>query len=117
MMTSVIWLIVACSGPGAQAQIHSNTSISIVLFLVSVGIALLSAVRLVATRNGAGKAVSTVVLAALHPGWWMSSYSGDCGTDRVAFSTLVTIACAVLLVLLLRNRERRPSERSGVREG
>ncbi len=53
-----------------------------------------------------------LLLILVHPGWWMSARSGDCGyTLRLASMALTFLAVVVagLLVVLARRNARRPA--------
>jgi hypothetical protein len=95
--------LMACSGPHALEAIHTSITISLGLFGLAVVSAVGPVARFATSRRRLGRFVSVVVLAALHPGWWMQVYSmGDCGTTRLVFSALATTTCAILAVPLWR---------------
>ena|ERR1700682_4749577 len=94
--------LMACSGPHALEHIHTNITVSLVLFGLAVATAVGPVARFAASRRRLGRFVSLVVLAGLHPGWWMSPYSGDCGEMRLVSSALATIACTFLAIPLWR---------------
>jgi peptidoglycan/LPS O-acetylase OafA/YrhL len=53
-----------------------------------------------------------LLLVVVHPGWWMSARSGDCGhTLRLASValTFLSVMVAGLLVVLARRSARRPA--------
>ncbi len=94
--------LMACSGPHALEHIHTNITVSLALFGLAVVSATGPVARFAASRRRLGRFVSVVVLAALHPGWWVPAYSGDCGEMRLVSSALATIACIFLAVPLWR---------------
>jgi len=94
--------LMACSGPHALESIHTNIRISLVLFGLAVAIAAGPVAWFATSRRRLGRFLSLVVLAALHPGWWMPAYSGDCGELRLVSSALATIACTFLAIPLWR---------------
>src|ERR1700693_4829759 len=98
--------LMACSGPHALEHIHTNITISLALFGLAVVSAMGSVARFATSRRRVGRVFSVVALAALHPGWWVPIYSGDCGEMRLVSSALATIACAFLAVPLWRRPQR-----------
>jgi hypothetical protein len=99
-------LLMACSGPHALEHIHTNITISLALFGLAVASAMGAVARFATSRRRVGRFVAVVVLAALHPGWWVPAYSGDCGQMRLVSSALATIACTLLAVPLWRRPQR-----------
>jgi hypothetical protein len=94
--------LMACSGPHALEHIQTNITISLALFGLAVVSAMGPVARFATSRRSVGRFISVVVLAALHPGWWVPAYSGDCGELRLVSSALATIACVFLAVPLWR---------------
>lgn len=94
----------ACSGPEAAEAIRWNTLAALALFLAAVAATVFTVFRqrrLGRTRKSAAWLFAPVVL---HPGWWMSSVGGDCGTVRFHSSWVAT--GAVLLLCFFRERFR-----------
>jgi hypothetical protein len=96
--------LMACSGPHALEHIHTNITISFVLFGLAGATAVGAVAQFATSRRRLGRFVSLVVLVGLHPGWWVSAYSGDCGELRLVSSALATIACTFLAIPLWRRR-------------
>lgn len=80
----------ACSGPGAGEAIVRNEGLGWALWAAT----LLIAGAFVATprlrARGWRSSWPLVLLVLLHPGWWMSARSGDCGQTLREGSLLVT---------------------------
>ncbi len=93
----------ACSGPGAARAMTNNMLAGWVLLAVAAGVA---ATVLVLTRSPKPPWSARwlpAVLAAIHPGWWMSVRSGDCGfmlrNTSIAMTAIVTaVGCAIYLL-------------------
>ncbi|MDC3955257.1 hypothetical protein [Polyangium jinanense] len=79
----------ACSGPGAMEAILRAERLGWILWgvtlLVAVGSTLVPRLRAAGFR----KQWPLLLLLVLHPGWWMSARSGDCGRTLLAGSVLV----------------------------
>ncbi|MDI1479339.1 hypothetical protein [Polyangium sp. y55x31] len=86
----------ACSGPGAMEAILRAERFGWILWfvtaLVAVGSTFVPRVRAAGVR----KQWPLLLLLVLHPGWWMSARSGDCGRTLLASSVL---AAALTLVV------------------
>jgi hypothetical protein len=93
----------ACSGPDAAERIAHNERIAWILFAVSLVIGLTFAfLPRLRTRRKARWAL--LVLAVVHPGWWMGS-GGDCGVTLLCSACLMTfVTLIVACVLLWRTR-------------
>ena len=89
----------ACSGPGAQEAIQWNTRASLLLFLAAVAATVLTVFLRRRWKRPRKSAARVVVPVALHPGWWMSSLSGDCGITRFHAAMVVTGCRAASLLL------------------
>jgi len=80
----------ACSGPGALAHILRAERLGWMLWgatlLVAGGSAFIPRFR----ARGWRRQWPLMLLVALHPGWWMSARSGDCGCALIEGSVLVT---------------------------
>jgi hypothetical protein len=96
------WLLVAsviprpalaCSGPGAMETILANERVGWTLFFVSAAIAAVAAVLL--RSRGWRKLWPLAAVVFVHPGWWLSARSGDCG------GTLHMASIAITIVTLL----------------
>lgn len=107
----------ACSGPAAPALIAQNELFGGLSFVVSLVLAVGAYSQLV--RRGAGWLGSSalpMLLALVHPGWWLSARHGDCGFHLYAGSLGLTAAqIAAVAWLLWRNRRRdeRPAPNLG----
>src|SRR6267143_897587 len=97
MLTSSVCL--ACSGPHALQRIRDNTSRSWVCFWITVATALLAGILSLMTRYQDWRLAWAALLVPVHPGWWMSSTRGDCGTDRFIGSVAVTGLSVVFTAL------------------
>lgn len=118
MLFAVTWVAVlaprdavACSGPGAAANIETATIVGWASFALSVALAgtVSVALRTRRTRKAAAALVSVLfTLTLAHPGLWVSANSGDCGSLRLMLSVVVAVLEAVsvglVLPFLLRNR-------------
>lgn len=99
----------ACSGPDAMSTILQNERTGWLLW----GGALLAAGAAAATapmrREGWRARWPLVAVLVLHPGWWMSARSGDCGFTLRSGSYLMTaVAILVAGVAYLRARSAKP---------
>lgn len=93
-------LALACSGPGAMAAILRAERMGWMLW----GATLLLAGAVVFFRlraDGWRAQWPLLLLVGLHPGWWMSARSGDCGRLLVLGSIGVTALAPLVLGLLL----------------
>lgn len=79
-----------------MAHIQKNIAISTVLHGVSMVFAVVAIAAFAIRSRRSGRLTSTLALAGLHPGWWVTAYSGDCGEARLALSVVATVICAVL---------------------
>jgi len=81
--------VFACSGPGAaramfKAQLFGGCS-----WIASIG--MIAGATLLRRRRDGGRRVPWLAgLVAIHPGWWMSAYGGDCGAALVSWSLVAT---------------------------
>jgi len=82
-MAAMVTAMLACSGPGALAHIHENIAISTVLHAVAMAFAFAALVAFAIRSRRYGRLASTLVLAGLHPAWWVPAYSGDCGESAL----------------------------------
>jgi hypothetical protein len=102
-------LALACSGPGAMATILRSERLGWMLWGATLLLAV--AVALVRLRADGWRAHwPLLLLVGVHPGWWMSARSGDCGRMLVLGSILVT-ALAPLVVGFLLWRSLRAARR------
>lgn len=99
-------LAVACSGPGAMAAIVHAERLSWGLWIATLVLAGGSALMPRMRARGWGNQWPMFLLAVLHPGWWMSARSGDCGRTLLEGSYVLT-ALAVLVGAFLFWRSRR----------
>lgn len=82
----------ACSGDGAMETILANERLGWILWLATLVIAAIVAVRL--RSRGWRKQWPLAAVVVVHPGWWMSARSGDCGytlRDGSMVMTAVTL--------------------------
>jgi hypothetical protein len=91
----------ACSGPGARAAIERAELLGWLLFAAST-LLCLGAMALPKVRSAGPRVFWPLLIPpAIHPGWWMSARSGDCGSMRtlgaIAVSGLVLVALAIVL--------------------
>jgi hypothetical protein len=104
----------ACSGPGAAEFMARNALRGTLLWVVA-----LLAVGFVwwkRFRGPRGVRLAMTACLMLHPGWWMSVTSGDCGLTKVEVGFAVTCTTLVLLAVheWLRRKRGGPSTRSPV---
>ncbi|WP_434426176.1 hypothetical protein [Nannocystis pusilla] len=94
-------LAVACSGPGAREAILHAEQLGLVLWFTT---AVLAGGSLFMPRmrvGGRRKPWPLLLLAVLHPGWWMSARSGDCGQTLILGSVMVTALTLLVAGFLL----------------
>lgn len=94
----------ACSGPGAANAIQGNVQVSRIAFAVGLLVLAIQAMRLYRRISLVASAVLVVGYSALHPMWWISPLSGDCGRQAMTTSVAFTIAAAVISLVLARAR-------------
>lgn len=86
----------ACSGPGAMEYILRSERQGLLLFagtlVFAIGLTLVPRLR----ARGLRKLWPFALLVVIHPGWWMSARSGDCGRTLVEGSVLITAVALVL---------------------
>jgi len=99
-------LAVACSGPGAMAAILRAERLGWILWITTSVVAGGSAFIPRMRARGWRHQWPMLLLVALHPGWWMSARSGDCGRTLTVGSFLIT-ALTVLMGAFLFWRSRR----------
>jgi hypothetical protein len=89
----------ACSGSGTREDMLSSLEFGYGAgFVVSV----LAAISYIGARITHGRALLTAILAMLaiiHPGWYISPYSGDCGMMRNLF-TFADSSIAITLFII-----------------
>ena len=112
LMAAMVTAMLACSGPGALAHIHENIAISTVLHAVAMAFAFAALVAFAIRSRRYGRLASTLVLAGLHPAWWVPAYSGDCGEMRLALSFVGTATCAVLALSMWKKPAALPTSRT-----
>ncbi|MDC0672282.1 hypothetical protein [Nannocystis radixulma] len=99
-------LAVACSGPGAPAAIFHAERMGWILWIATLVLAGGSALMPRMRARGRRNRWPMFLLAVLHPGWWMSARSGDCGQSLLEGSYVFT-ALTVLVAAFLVWRSRR----------
>ena len=88
----------ACSGPGAAERIARNVVASWALLglaIVAAGWCAWRAWR----RRATWLALASLLLIAVHPAWWLSGYSGDCGASKLWGSAIGTFLVLVVAAL------------------
>ncbi len=96
----------ACSGPDAAERIAHNARIAWILFAVNLALCTMFALPLRMRTHRKTRWV-LLVLAVIHPGWWMGT-GGDCGVTLFFGACLMTLVTLVVAsVLLWRARKRR----------
>ncbi len=99
----------ACSGPGALDAILGAELLGWSLFGTSLVLLIAGAAFARRLRRRWRSLWPVPLVAVIHPGWWMSARSGDCGAmlslGALAF-TLIALITAVLLVVLARRAAR-----------
>lgn len=79
--------------------------------MLAVGLCLGAVVSLRGFRQRrVGPLLASLLFAGINPGWWMSAYSGDCGTSRVSGSALIT---GLFFLVAIVGRWINPVERAG----
>lgn len=81
----------ACSGPGAAETILRNERLGWALWAMTLVIAGVFAVLPRLRARGWRKQWPLLLLVLLHPGWWMSARSGDCGRTLWEGSILMMV--------------------------
>lgn len=99
-------LAVACSGAGAREAILGAEQLGWISWVATLVIAGGSAFIPRMRARGWRSQWPLLVLVALHPGWWMSARSGDCGRTLTVGSMVIT-ALTLLVAALLFWRSRR----------
>ena len=79
----------ACSGPGAMEAILRAERVGWILWVVTLLVAGGAAFAPRLRSAGWRTQGPLFLVVALHPGWWMSARSGDCGRTLMAGSILV----------------------------
>jgi hypothetical protein len=85
----------ACSGPGAQRTMLTAQLIGFSAGAFTLGVA----VFLMWKMREFKLHFPTFLLAALHPGWWVSAYAGDCGIVRMGGTLLFALPLALIVVV------------------
>ena len=111
-MAAIATVMLACSGPGALDHIRRNIAISTVLHAGALVFAVVALAAFAVRSCRTGRLTSTLVLAGLHPGWWVTAYSGDCGEARLALSVVATVICAVLALSMWKKPAASPTSRT-----
>ncbi|MFZ6182136.1 hypothetical protein [Nannocystis pusilla] len=94
-------LAVACSGPGAREAILHAEQLGLVSWLTTAVLAGGSALIPRMRARGWRTQWPLLLLAVLHPGWWMSARSGDCGQTLILGSAIVTALTLLVAGFLL----------------
>ncbi|MDI1449046.1 hypothetical protein [Polyangium sp. 6x1] len=90
----------ACSGPGAEEAILRAERLGLILWGVTLVVAVGSFFVPRLRAAGIRKQWPLLLLVVLHPGLWMSARSGDCGRTLVEGSILVAALAPLLAGLL-----------------
>jgi hypothetical protein len=98
--------VFACSGVGAPETILRNEHLGWTLCVMTLLIAWAFAAILRLRSRSWRKQWPLLLLVLLHPGWWMSARSGDCGYTLRDGSILMT-ALTVLVACVMYWRVRR----------
>ncbi len=102
-------ILLACSGPCVQFGMMHAHWFGWLTFSLALAMAVVLSLRALKDRRF-GKLVGGWVCVAVHPGWWLSAYSGDCGSSRLLGGSTMTVG---LLVVALGAGWFRPLERVG----
>lgn len=92
----------ACSGPGAEAAIRWNSLAALALVLAAGAATVFTVLRQRRLGRPRKSAAWLAIPVVLHPGWWMSSLSGDCGMTRFHTAMVMTGVVLVLCIFKLR---------------
>jgi hypothetical protein len=105
LMLSASWAF-ACEGPTAMMEILRSEKWGWILFVVNLAVVFLGAILLKLAGWTYNRMVWLGVLILIHPGWWLSARSGDCGASRwigsIAVSFLSGLSILVMLVIAWR---------------
>lgn len=93
----------ACSGPGAHAEMVNITLASRWQFALTVGAFLASLAMVAKGIRHHIAVVALFVLAGSHPSLWLSAYGGDCGGRLEMFTFGYSVATAGFLVWHIRS--------------
>ncbi|MFO0598074.1 MAG: hypothetical protein U0228_22420 [Myxococcaceae bacterium] len=104
----------ACSGPGAEEAIVRATVLGWGCGLASLVLTSLIYffTRGPATHRPKGAQLArrlAAVFVVIHPGWWISALSGDCGRSRTMFSIVAVVAHVGLLFVVTRLKPEPPA--------
>lgn len=105
----------ACSGPGAMAAITRSENLGWIM----AGAATLLGLGAMGLRRWSGLAWSRswwpMVVAGIHPGWWLSARGGDCGSMRLwgSVGMLAAMLMLVLVIALMAVARKRRSQNEG----
>lgn len=91
----------ACSGPGAMEAILRAQRLGWILWATTLVLAGGPAIMSRLSSRGWRGQWPLLALVVLHPGWWMSARSGDCGGMLVVGSGVVTAVTPVVVGFLL----------------
>lgn len=87
----------ACSGPGAAAAIGRAELLGWLLFGISALLCLGAVILPKVRRAGPRVFWPLLIPLMIHPGWWMSARSGDCGSMRTLGAIVVTVLAVVAI--------------------
>ncbi|MEX2243162.1 MAG: hypothetical protein WD716_04865 [Fimbriimonadaceae bacterium] len=99
----------ACSGPGAMAAIKGAQEFGRLMAFIHFPVCLLLLWRYLVVKTGPGHPVVVMALMAVHPFFWVSATSGDCGGSLRSSSVILLGVVGALLIVQLGYRRRRPA--------
>lgn len=101
----MIPLVLACSGPLAAETIATSMRIGLVALAVALGLS----IAIIAKTHGK-KRWAALGVVLIHPGWWMSAISGDCGYMlRYTSVTATAVFAGVAAWVIWRSRVKIPA--------
>ncbi|MDQ3339465.1 MAG: hypothetical protein M4D80_30230 [Myxococcota bacterium] len=105
----MMWMVIACSGPGAMAAIERNEAWGWKMFAIA-GLVAIAVVSFAIVKKRASIWLwLTIGTTVVHPAVWMGARSGDCGHMLYFASIFATVQAAlfgVIAVLKIRSERR-----------
>ena len=90
-------MLFACSGPFAAETIARSELIGTLMLAGG----LVACLAVIALARGRGRFAS-VLMVMLHPGWWLSARSGDCGYLLRYVAPAATVFCVAAAAWVIR---------------
>lgn len=90
--------VLACSGSRTGELMAESMQYGFALLAINAGLVVVGIVAAARHHAPVRGPLALLLLAVLHPGWWMSPFTGDCGHGRALHSITATAITGLVLV-------------------